>query len=180
MCKKSSNFVPQNDIFMKKFFFIAFLSLAMVSLNGCRECNCTPGKDCTCTPHPDCKFHQKTIDLVVNSNEWQWDEATQRFYAHFTQPDITVDIYDYATWTFTHEYNFGTKDAYQVALPESVFKSETLQDNSVVTYFEHIDYAIGIGWVEVTYTISDFVYPEQSPGVLINPGDMRFHLQLNY
>lgn len=172
---------------MKKIFLIAFLALAMVSLNSCRECNCTPGKSCTCTPGKDCtctpqecSFHQKTLDLVVKSSEWQWDEATQRFYAHFSRPEITVDIYDYATWTFTHEYNYGTNDAYQVALPESVFKSETLPDNSVVTYFEHIDYAIGIGWVEVTYTISDFVYPEASPGALINPDDMRFHLQINY
>ena len=55
-----------------------------------------------------------------------------------------------------------------------------MPDNSVVYYSEYLDYRIGIGWAEVQMTISDYVYPKDEKGNLINPNNMLFRLQLIY
>ena len=125
-------------------------------------------------------LQSKTIKMQVASNEWQYDNTTQRFYCHFNQSAITADIYKYGNWTINREYNSGTKDAYLVALPESVFKSEVLTNGSVIYYTQLIDYAVGQGWVEITLTNSDYGYDQDPQGYLIAPEAMTFVMQITY
>ena len=43
-----------------------------------------------------------------------------------------------------------------------------------------VDYRIGIGYVEIQVTNSDFYYPSDANNNLIKPEAMVFHLQLIY
>jgi hypothetical protein len=106
--------------------------------------------------------------------DWQFDDNTLQYYYHFDVPEITPFVYNYGNWSISREYNSGTKDAYQVALPQSVYMTETLSDGSIAYYTQHIDYRVGIGYVEIQLTNSDYFYGQE------NPEDMLFRLQLIY
>jgi len=114
------------------------------------------------------------LDLTVQQEDWKFDEETQQYYYHFEVPEITSDAYDFGQWSISREYNIGTSDAYQVALPMSSYMTDTVQVPSAVHYSRHIDYAVGVGYVEIMLTHSDYLYP------LENPEDMHFRLQLVY
>ena len=152
---------------MKKIIFIALLAMVSFGFFSC-ERNQEP-----------CKFHTQTLDLTVKQADWQWDENTEQFYFHFDVPELTWDIYDYGNWTICREYNYGTADAYQVALPESSYMWENVEDTvthevTTVYYTQHIDYRIGVGYVEIQLTNSDYTYAAE------NPETMHFRLQLIY
>ena len=126
------------------------------------------------------KLQTNTLDLTVLHEDWSYDEATMQFYYHFELEALTEKVYDYGNWTICREMNKGTQDAYQVALPMSMFCTDTLSDSSVAYYTQHIDYRLGIGWVEIQLTNSDYYYPTTPDGKFINPEDMYFRLQLIY
>lgn len=156
---------------MKNRILVATLLLALVGLTACKD-------NCTCTP-VDCKFHTNTLDLTVMQPDWNFDDETRQYYFHFDVPEITWDIYDYGNWTICREFNYGTANAYQVALPMSVYMSEQVidtiaNDTSMVYYTQHIDYRLGCGYVEIQLTNSDYLYSAE------NPEDMHFRLQLIY
>ncbi len=114
------------------------------------------------------------IDLTVQQADWQFDEETKQFYYHFEVPEITEDAYNLGQWSISREYNYGTADAYQVALPLSSYMTDTVQVESTVNYSQHLDYAVGVGFVEVFLTISDFYYDDFTPEAML------FRLQLTY
>lgn len=157
---------------MKKVSFLfvfAALLLGFVSCESKQECKCDP------TP---CQFHKKTIDLVVDQDKWAFDNDTKQFYCHFDIEELTADVYNYGEVSISREYNSGTKNAYQVALPMSQYMVEEVDDGqggtTNVYYTQHIDYRVGIGDVEVQLTNSDYFYEAQ------NPESMIFRLQLTY
>lgn len=150
---------------MKKCTIIFSLLAVMFSLAGCTYYdNSEP-----------CRFHKQTVKLVVNEREWAYDESVNQFYCHFNVPEITESVYDYGEISVSREYNAGTKNAYQVALPETTYKKEDLGNDQYAYYAQHVDYVIGIGYVEVFYTISDFFYPDGE-----GPEAMDFRLQITY
>jgi hypothetical protein len=116
--------------------------------------------------------------LTVYQKEWTFDNDTKQFYAHFDLPELTSDIYNYGNYSLHREYNTGNPDAYQVALPQSIFCSEEIDDGQGGTqtlyYTQMVDYRVGVGYVEIQVTNSDFFYPAT------NPETMNFHLQLMY
>lgn len=120
------------------------------------------------------------LDLTIAQADWQFDQQTQQYYYHFNLSEITADIYDNGHWTISREYNKGTTEAYQVALPMSCYMTDTLYNNPVVYYEEHIDYRVGVGYVEIQLTNSDHLYLQDLSGEFIKPEDMMFHLQLTY
>lgn len=170
---------------MKKFLLIGFVFAAAFTgctVNDCncpthKDCNCT-GKACTCTPGADCKYHAVTLDLKVAQPDWIFDNNSQQYYFTFDVPEITASVYDYGTWTVCREFNAGTKNAYQVALPMSTYQVETLEDDQHKPYdyyyTQHIDYRVGVGYVEVQLTNSDYFYPTEKPETMV------FRLQLVY
>lgn len=156
---------------MKKGVFILFCLLASTLLTSCYY-NRSTG-ECSCV--------SKTIEMRVNSADWQYDANAQRFFCHFNRSEITSTVYNKGQWTICREYNSGTNQAYQVALPESVFKVEDLGAGGKIYYTQHIDYAVGIGWVEITLTNSDYGYDKDpQSGYLINPEGMVFLMQIQY
>ena len=119
--------------------------------------------------------------MAVKSSQWEFDEDVNQYYCHFDIPELTEQVYNYGEVSVNREYNSGTKNAYQVALPETSYKVEYENDENTgevlntFYYAQHVDYAFGIGFVEVFYTISDFFYPEGE-----KPEGMLFRLQLTY
>ena len=120
-------------------------------------------------------------DLTVVHEDWNFDEQTRQYYYHFNLQDVlTAEVYDYGFWTLHREYNKGTANAYQVALPLSSFLTDTLTEDAEVYYQSYLDYRVGIGCIEVQLTNSDHLYFQDTLGHYILPNEMNFRLQLTY
>ncbi len=152
---------------MKKYLLIGLLAMMGLGMTSCSN-TC----DCKHEPVIPCQFNKKTIDLVAQMSDWAFDTNANMYYCHFDLPELTSDIYNYAEVSINREYKTGTKDAYQVALPETTYLTETV-NNQNVFYQQHIDYAYGVGFVEIFLTFSDYVYDQQ-------PDPMVFRMQLTY
>ena len=152
---------------MKKYLFIVWSAVLAIGLTGCKEDTAKVEK-------------ANTIDLKAYHQEWQFDENALQFFYHFDIPEITRQVYDYGNWTLSQEFNKGYKNAYQVALPMTYYLSDTLSNGSVVYYSQLIDYRIGVGYVEIQLTNSDYLYPTYPDGTKQKPADMYFRLQLIY
>ena len=156
---------------MKKYWIISFFALVTVVFSGCTYYYPSGGE----TP---CNFHQTTTTLSVTSSQWEFDNDANMFYCHFDVPAITNDVYKNAEFSIHRKYNYDTQKEYLVALPETTYKSEEVINDdgttSTVYYQQHLDYAIGVGYVEIFCTISDFYYN----GFI--PDAMKFRLQMTY
>lgn len=131
----------------------------------------------------DCKYHADPIYLKVSSQDWKFDTQNEQFYVHFDVPEITSKVFDKGSYSLHREYNSGTSDVYQVALPQTLFLWESVTSGSstqTIYYQQLVDYRIGIGYVEIQVTNSDFYYPSDANNNLIKPEAMVFHLQLIY
>lgn len=151
---------------MKKVSFLFVFAALLLLFTGCES------------KQEPCQFNKKTIDLVVNQKDWAFDNDTHQFYCHFDIEELTANVYNYGEVSVSREYNSGTKDAYQVALPMSLYMVEEVDDGqggtSYIYYTQHIDYRVGIGYVEVQLTNSDYAYADEKPESMI------FRLQLTY
>jgi len=149
---------------MKKYLFICLLAVLAVGFTSCESEN---------TPK-----HKRTIDLVVKQSAWDFDQSANMFYCHFDVPELTARAYNYGEVSINREYNSGTSNAYQVALPETTYRSVDLDDGNGGTtpyyYQQHLDYAFGVGFVEIFCTISDFYYEGFTPDAMV------FRMQLTY
>ena len=149
-------------VFMKNKLVIALFAGIVILFSACKN------------DGVDCKYHAETLDLTILQKDWQFDEDIEVFYYRMEVPEVTNYVYNYGTWTINREYNKGTRDAFQVALPMTEFKPDTLTDGSVVYYTRHIDYVVSVGFVEIQLVNSDHLY---APG---NPETMYFRMQLVY
>lgn len=149
---------------MKKNLFIGLITLVVMCLAGCNS-NAP-------------QLYMKSIYLTINKDEWKFDDKAKQFYAHFNLPEITADVFNYGNYSIHREYNTGTSDVYQVALPQSLYLSEQVQDTdstTVTVYYQQlVDYRIGPKFVEIQVTNSDFYYAGYTPEAML------FHLQLTY
>lgn len=137
----------KTQIIMRKtilFLFCAIMALTMTS----------------CTQRDDVN-RKETIDLAVNRNEWQWDEAGGFYFAHFTIPRLTSQVYNYGTVTCSREYLKGYKDAYQYPLPQTQHM-QLIDGPNTFLWTQTVDFTYGIGFVDIVVTNSDYYY-EQVP-----------------
>ena len=148
---------------MRKKIIISLLAVMAMGFTACQKQNV-----------PECKYHSQTLDLTVKQPDWQWDSGSLQYYFHFDVPEITSYVYNYGNWSICREFNAGTGDAYQVALPMSTYMVYAINDSTDGYYTQHIDYRLGIGYVEVQLTNSDYFYDEEKPE------NMLFRLQLFY
>ena len=154
---------------MKKLTIILLFAAAVVGMNSC-----------TRTYNEPCRFNKKTVDIPVAWSDWKFDNQQLQFYVHVPISSLTEDVYKYGNVSVYREYNKGTKNAYQVALPQSSFMTDTLTTGDVAYYTQHIDYLTGIGYVEIQLTNSDYFYPTDEQGYLYAPDDMDFRVELIY
>ena len=148
---------------MKKYLLIGLVAMMGLGMTGCTI---------NSSSEPSERMHKQTIDLNVKANSWIWDAGANMYYCHFDLPELTSDIYNYAEVSINREYNTGSSKAYQVALPETTYLTEKV-NNQDYFYQQHIDYAYGVGFVEIFLTFSDYVYDQQ-------PDPMVFRMQLTY
>ena len=148
---------------MKKYLLIGLVALMGLGMTGCTI---------NSSNEPSERMHKQTIDLNVKASSWIWDAGANMYYCHFDLPELTSDIYNYAEVSINREYNTGSSKAYQVALPETTYLTEKV-NNQDYFYQQHIDYAYGVGFVEIFLTFSDYVYDQQ-------PDPMIFRMQLTY
>ena len=148
---------------MKKYLLIGLVAMMGLGMTGCTI---------NSSSEPSERMHKQTIDLNVKANSWVWDAGANMYYCHFDLPELTSDIYNYAEVSINREYNTGSSKAYQVALPETTYLTEKV-NNQDYFYQQHIDYAYGVGFVEIFLTFSDYVYDQQ-------PDPMIFRMQLTY
>ena len=149
---------------MKKIIISCLIALVGFSLTGCVVKN----------TEPTCYFHQKTIDLVCNADEWSFDNTLNMYYCRFTVDALTKDVYNYGEISINREYNSGTTNAYQIPLPETTYMVEQDGDNTFY-YAQHVDYIYGVGYITIYFTMSDYFYPSN-----FTPGALVFRAQLTY
>ena len=155
---------------MKKYVFICLMAVVAAGMTSCNN-----DKECMCVP---CQFRQQTLDLIVLQKDWQFDYKAQMYFYRFDVPELTAEIYNYGEVSINREYNNGTQNAYQVALPETTYQVAELDNgdgtSSPYYYQQHVDYAYGIGFVEIAITISDYYYDD------FTPESMIFRMQMTY
>ena len=155
---------------MKKYVFISMMALVTLVFTGCEK-------------NEPCQFHKKTIDLLVNTNEWKFDDNAHQFYVRFNIDLLTANVYDYGEVSISREMTDAQNNPYQVALPMSLFMVETVDDGNGGTtdifYTQHIDYRYGVGYVEIQLTNSDLAY-ETNGSDFVKPESMVFRMQLTY
>ena len=155
----------QNCLDMKKYLFINLVALLSLVLTGCEKKN----EPCQCTQE---HLTKATVDFRVPKNVWTYDQDNAWFSAVYETEKLTEYVYDYGTWTVSHEYNPGTEDAFLIQLPELRF---LLDEASGAYYTQRIDYEVGVGYVRVYVTNSDYTYYENW-----QPDEMYFHMQIVY
>ena len=144
---------------MKKGVFFALIVVVAVGLNSCTKVVNEP-----------CQFNKVNVDFRVPQNAWAFDETNGWYCYYYETNKITAYIYDYGSWTMSHEYNPGTKDAFLIQLPEFRF----IQDEGTGDFYtQRTDYEVGVGYVMVYVTNSDYAY---EPGW--KPDEMYFHMQI--
>ena len=149
---------------MKKYVFISLMALVTMVFTGCQK-------------NEPCQFNKKTIDLLVSTNDWKFDDVSHQFYVHYTLNEITSDLYTYGSFTLYREMVDDFNKPYLVALPMSLY----LQDpGSGDFYTQHIDYRVGVGYVEIQLTNSDWAYDTDEQGSFVSPGSMVFRMQIVY
>ena len=163
MCKKSSNFVRKIVIFMKNRVIIGFIALVVLCLSGCS------------TNEPDGRsLRTATIDFYVPQNAWAFDDVNKWYSYYFQTSQISEQVYNYGTWTMSHEYNPSTANAFMIALPEFRFKQAENDQQQIVNYTQRIDYEVGLGYIRVYITNSDYIYDQT------DLEEMYFHMQIVY
>lgn len=155
---------------MRKKLIFGLLVLVAMGFVGCKECHCDD------IVIPPCEFNKHTKELPAN--QWEFDASANMYFCHFEVPELTAQVYNYGEVSVNREYNSGKSTAYQVALPETTYQAIELDNGDGTTspyyYCQHIDYAYGIGFVEVFITISDFYYDD------FVPEQMHFRMQLTW
>ena len=154
---------------MKKLFFIAMMAAVSMVFAGCEK-----NEPCKCQPQVPCSFHKTTVDIPVAAGEWTFDTNTREYFVHVPVEALTQDVYDFGDVTIFHEYHPGTQSAFQVVLPETTYEETVDSNNNPYFYQIHYNYAIGVGFVEIMITISDYIYGD------FTPVDEMFRMQLTY
>lgn len=103
----------------------------------------------------------KTLFLHVNQAEWNRSDDGTYFYCLFDVPELTGSIYDKGVVTCYREYYINTKNAYQIALPQTI---HMVDDTDY--YTQTIDYSFLPGLVEIVLTNSDFKYSSSNPDAM--------------
>lgn len=149
---------------MKKYLMICVMAVVAFGMSGCYV-NAPEGS----------AFHKVNVDFRVPTNAWAFDQENGWYSYYYPTNVITAGIYDYGTWTMSHEYNPNTKDAYLIQLPEFKFLDDVDGDGNVIYYSQRIDYEVGVGYVRVYVTNSDYAYETGW-----TPEEMCFHMQITY
>ena len=141
---------------MKKLFILLVIGIA-ATLVGCKPQYYYDYTTNNYYEGGECYYHTKVIDLDATADSWVLntrDDGTQFISASFDIPALTSTVYNYGAVCCYAEFNGGTKNAYQLALPATNYNN-FVSEGQTIHYSEKIDFIYGIGWVEVDIEYSD-------------------------
>lgn len=145
---------------MKKFYYLMAAVVCLLTLSACEGDKYYPTEYVY-------QYNKENLNLHIESSDWKWSNNGYYFYT-FSVPELTQNIYNYGTVLCYREYNQGTVNAYQIALPYIQTKTDGTD-----TYQQFIDFSYLTGVVEIVLTNSDLKYD-----VTTAPESMDFHLAL--
>lgn len=146
---------------MKKLSVIFAVLLAAIGFTSCTYQTTNP---------IEYRTNSTTLDLHINSSQWNYSEKGGYYYYTFSVPELTETIYNKGVVTCYREYNWGTADAYQINLPR-VFPM--VDSGSGEVYQQIVDFSFLVGQVEIAVTNSDLKYDLNT-----NPETMHFRLNM--
>lgn len=122
---------------------------------------------------PSCRHNdpdwRKVYDLHIAANQWVLSNDKSYYFCSFNIPELSTELYNYGVVLCNREYNKGTNNAYQIALPQTI---HNVDESTDALYTTTIDYSYMPGLVEIVLTNNDFVYAQ--------PEAMDFRLTLLY
>lgn len=146
---------------MKKFYYLMAAAVCLCVLSSCDGDTYYPTEYVY-------QYNKTNLNLHIESSDWQWSSDGNYYYYTFSVPELTQTIYDNGTVLCYREYNQGTVNAYQIALPYI----QTKTDGTDI-YQQFIDFSYLTGQVEIALTNSDLKYDATT-----FPESMDFHLAL--
>ncbi len=146
---------------MKKIHYLMAAVVCLLTLSSCEGDKYYPTEYIY-------QYNKENLNLHIASSDWQWSSDGNYFYYTFDVPELTQAIYNYGTVLCYREYNQGTAEAYQIALPYIQTKVDGTD-----TYQQFIDFSYLTGQVEIVLTNSDLKYDTTQ-----KPESMDFHLAL--
>ena len=136
-----------------------------------------------CEKNEPCTCKQVTYELRVDQDEWEFDDNTHQFFAHFTIKELTGDVLKYGVVSATRVIK-ENNNTYQVALPMSSYLGEEIEytdgTKDTIFYTQHIDYRYGEKYVDVQLINSDWSYYIDNNENYINPDAMTFIMRITY
>lgn len=161
--QNKSYLCPQNTMIMKKVSVLFAVLLTALGFTSCTY---------QATYPVEYRTNSCTLDLHVNSSQWQYTNSQEGgyYYYTFSVPELTETVYNKGVVTCYREYNWGKANAYQINLPR-VFPMVDSGSNEV--YQQIVDFSFLVGEVEIVVTNSDMKYDFNTP-----PDEMHFRLNM--
>lgn len=159
---------------MRKLSFI--LAALLCVFNSCQKVGPQGPPGPVGPEGPAASFDILLLDVPADAWEYSGTTDNNYFCATVEVPELTEEAFDYGVISMYRTYNYDKSDASQVALPY-VHLAEEKTEEGTFYYTETVDYEYGIGWVNIYYTVSDFIY-EWDP--TFAPVDMQFRLVIAY
>lgn len=121
----------------------------------------------------------KTVIVNVPRKSWEYSykDSNNYFYATVDIPEITEDAFDYGLVKMYRLFDYDKSTAAQVEMPYIRHNEWTPGDedgdgyDDWYFYSEQVDYEIGIGYIFIRYSVSDFDYELDESFI---PEDMQF------
>jgi hypothetical protein len=123
----------------------------------------------------------KTIPIRIEAHEWQYSNADNNnyFFADFSEREmyeINREVFDKGEVKVYLVTNKSTASAQKNPLPYSLH-AEEYNGKEWIFYTQTIDYAYGVKWLRVYFSMSDFEYEINES---INPPAMDFDVVITY
>lgn len=120
----------------------------------------------------------ETVPLRIEAHEWQYSNQDNNnyFYAEFMMPEISREVFDKGEVKVYLVTNKSTASAQKNPLPYSLH-AEEYNGKEWIFYTQTIDYAYGVKWLRIYFSMSDFEYEVNES---INPPAMDFDVVITY
>lgn len=121
----------------------------------------------------------ETVPLRIDAHEWQYSNQDNNnyFFADFSEMyEINREVFDKGEVKVYLVTNKSTASAQKNPLPYSLH-AEEYNGREWIFYTQTIDYAFGINWLRIYFSMSDFEYEVNES---INPPAMDFDVVITY
>ncbi len=114
-----------------------------------------------CTYTTVSNLEMKTIEVHVRASDWQYSDMIDNnyFYCVIDMPEITSKVFNEGEVQAYRIFYDNNNEPFKHILPD-VFHNKEIIDGETFLYTTTVDCLYGVGWLELNYRVSDFVYDE--------------------